>query len=136
MAIKTEQQIERDFFTMVKSSALGKAIRGTVYRPEMRPANAKTEDIIVKFFAGLDSQVQSGVILLNIYVPDIAYKDGRKVEDMSRIGELEELCLSFVNDNTNTEYRMETDGSPSSMLNEEIEQHLIYCRIKFNRITF
>lgn len=49
MATKTEQQIERDFYSFVNKSPLGKAIKGKVYRDEMRPADAKTEDLIVKF---------------------------------------------------------------------------------------
>ena len=83
--IKTETQIERDFYSFVKNSDLGKAIRGKVYRPEMRPANATTEDLIVKFLAGLDEQVQTGVVIFNLYVPDIPYTDGRMVPDLSLI---------------------------------------------------
>lgn len=133
--IKTEQEIERDFFSFVKESELGRIIKGNVYRPDMRPANAKTEDCIVKFLAGLDEQVQSGVVIINIYVPDVKNSDGRLVKNHPRIGELERALLDFVNNNDNTEYWMETDGSPSSTKNEEINQHLVYCRIKFNRIT-
>ncbi len=59
--IKTEKQVERDFFTFIRESELGRGIRGTVYRPEMRPADADTEDLVVKFLAGLDEQIQSGV---------------------------------------------------------------------------
>ena len=52
MATKTEQQIERDFYSFVNKSPLGKAIKGKVYRDEMRPTDAKTEDLIVKFYTG------------------------------------------------------------------------------------
>lgn len=133
--IKTEMQIERDFYSFVKNSDLGKAIKGKVYRPEMRPANATTEDLIVKFLAGLDEQVQTGVVIFNLYVPDIAHADGRMVPDKNRIGKLEELLLAFVETAGGTEYWLETDTTPTTMRNEEIEQHFIYARIKFNRIT-
>lgn len=133
--IKTEKQIERDFYSFIVNSELGKVIRGKVYRDGMRPNDAKTEDLVVKFLAGIDGQIQSGVVILNLYVPDISYSDGRMVEDMKRIGELEELIISFIFSNGNTEYLMETDGSPVSMMNEEIEQHFIYSRIKFNRLS-
>lgn len=136
MAVKTEQQVERDFYTFIKESELGKAIKGAVYRSEMRPNDAETEDLVVKFLAGLDEQIQSGVVILNLYVPDIAYQNGRKVIDHKRIGELQELINSFVNDNQNTEYWMQTDTTPTTMQNQEIEQHFIYARIKFNRATF
>ena len=133
--IKTEMQIERDFYSFVKNSDLGKAIKGKVYRPEMRPANATTEDLIVKFLAGLDEQVQTGVVIFNLYVHDIPHADGRMVPDKNRIGKLEELLLAFVETAGGTEYWLETDTTPTTMRNEEIEQHFIYARIKFNRIT-
>lgn len=133
--IKTEIQVERDFYSFVKSSKLGKAIKGSVYRSDMRPANVKTEDLIVKFLAGLDEQVQSGVVIFNLYVPDIPHDGGRKVPNKNRIGELEELILAFVETAGGTEYWLETDTTPTTMRNEEIEQHFIYARIKFNRIT-
>ena len=133
--IKTEMQIERDFYSFVKNSDLGKAIKGKVYRPEMRPANATTEDLIVKFLAGLDEQVQTGVVIFNLYVRDIPHADGRMVPDKNRIGKLEELLLAFVETAGGTEYWLETDTTPTTMRNEEIEQHFIYARIKFNRIT-
>lgn len=135
MAVKTENQIERDFYSFVKGSNLGKALLGGVYRPGMRPDDAKTEDLVIKFLAGIDEQVQSGVVIFNLYVPDIPYSDGRMVKDMNRIGELEELILDFVNNAGDTEYWLMTDVTPTTMRNEEIEQHFIYARIKFNRIT-
>lgn len=132
---KTEIDIERDFYTLIKNSALGASLRGTLYRSEMRPANADAEDLIVKFLGGLDEQVQTGTIVLNLYVPDIDYQDGRKVADKTRIGELQRLILDFVETCATSEYLIATDGTPYTMLNEQIEQHLIIARIKFKRIT-
>lgn len=128
-------QIERDFYTFIKTGAIGTAIHGDVYRSEMRPANAVTEDAIVKFLAGYDAQMQSGIVLLHVYVPDIDTVDGRKVADKTRIGEIEELILDFVRNFDDTDYLLETDGTPYSTFNEDIEQHLIVARLKFQRIT-
>lgn len=61
---KTEIDFERDFYTLVKNSKLGSAIRGSVYRSDMRPDNANSEDLVVKFLAGTDEQVQSGTMLI------------------------------------------------------------------------
>lgn len=135
--IKTEIQIERDFYSFVENSDLGKAIEGKVYRSEMRPADAKTEDLVIKFLAGLDGQIQTGVVILNLYVPDIPFgSDGKYAPNKSRIGELEELILSFIESAGDDEYLLESDGSPSTVYNDEIEQHFIYSRIKFQRSTF
>jgi len=133
--IKTEEDIERDFYSFVKNGDLGKAIKGTVYRDGMRPANATTEDLIIKFLTGLDEQVQSGVVIFNLYVPDKVRSDGSKVIDHSRIATLQTAIRAFVDDNENTEYWMQTDTTPTTMLNNEIEQHLIYARIKFYRLS-
>ena len=133
--MKTEMQIERDFYTFITESPIGASIRGGVYRSEMRPANAQTEDAIVKMLSGFDAQIQTGIILLHVYVHGININDGRKVADKNRIGEIESLILDFVRDFDNTEYLIETDGTPYSTINEDIEQHLIVARLKFQRIT-
>ena len=86
--IKTEQQIERDFYSFIKESSLGKAIKGSIYRPDMRPADAKTEDLVVKFYTGIDEQIQSGTVIIDIYIPDVKNTDGRMV----RISVESECC--------------------------------------------
>ena len=135
MAVKTEIEVERDFYSFIRNGSLGNAIRGEVYRPDMRPANAKTEDLIVKFLAGLDEQIQTGVVILNIYVPDAKNTDGRMVRDAARIGVLQAAIRDFVDKNDETEYWMETDGTPTSMKNEEIGQWCVTARIHFRRIS-
>lgn len=133
---KTEKQIERDFYSLIKQSSLGAVIRGDVYRSEMRPKDAESEDIIVKFLSGLDGQIQQGVVILNVYVPDITLRsDGRRVEDKERVAELEALIVDFIENNGSTEYLIESDLTPTSMLNEELEQHLIYARLRFQRLS-
>lgn len=132
---KTEIQIERDFYQLIKNSRLGAEIRGTVYRSEMRPADATGEDLIVKFLAGTDEQIQRGTVILNLYVPDINFKDGRKVADKKRIGVLQAMILDFIETCDDTDYLIASDGTPYSTMNPDIEQHLIVARIKFQKIS-
>lgn len=132
---KTEIQIERDFYQLIKNSTLGAELRGTVYRSEMRPADATDEDLIVKFLAGTDEQIQRGVVILNLYVPDILYTDGRKVADKQRIGVLQERILEFVETCEDTDYWITADSTPYTDYNADIEQHLIIARLKFQRIS-
>lgn len=133
--MKTENEIERDFYTLVKNSDLGATIRGTLYRSEMRPANAQSEDLIVKFLAGTDEQIQSGTVILNLYVPDIDFQDGRKVADKERIGILQRLIVDFIAECDSDEYLIQSDVTPYSTHNPDIEQHLIVSRIKFKRLS-
>ena len=132
---KTEIQIERDFYQLIKNSRLGAEIRGTVYRSEMRPTDATDEDLIVKFLAGTDEQIQRGTVILNLYVPDINFKDGRKVADKKRIGVLQAMILDFIETCDDTDYWITSDGTPYSTMNPDIEQHLIVARLKFQRIS-
>jgi hypothetical protein len=132
--VKTGSQIERDFYAFISNSSLGKGIKGKVYRSEMRPYDATSEDIVVKFLAGEDDQIQTGIVICNIYVPDVL-KAKRKVIDHARIAVLEELALDFIQNFSNTEYLVRTDGSMQTYLNEEIGQHLINVRIKFQRLN-
>ena len=134
---KTAKQIEKDVFRIVRNSELKNVIGGTFYRAGMRPKNASTEDVVVKFLAGIDGQEQSGVVLIHVYVPNIQVsKDGELVENITRIDELEELLNTLVADLENGEYLFEKDGTPHSFPVEGIEQHFINMRLHYRRKTF
>lgn len=132
---KTENQIERDFYQIINESLLAQSIGGTVYRRGQRPDNAKTEDIIIKFLGGDDSQIQTGTVILNIYVPYIPYEDGRRGEDLNRIGELEEMANEFVTHIESTDYDISKDGTPRTYQEDDIEQSIIALRLKFQRLN-
>lgn len=132
---KTESQIERDFYALIKSSVLGKEIKGEVYRSEMRPYDATTEDIVVKFLAGEDEQIQTGVLIVNIYVNDKTGKDGRNVIDHSRVAKIEESAIKFVESCDDAEYLITTDGSMVTYPIDGIRQHQISMRLKFQRLN-
>lgn len=137
MAVKTEEQIERDFYSFLKKSVFAKGLKGSIYRDDMRPNDATSEDLIVKFLTGLDSQVQTGIVILNIYIPDLKSKDGRAVVNHSRIAEVQQMVNDFVDwlNDYQTEYWVEKESTPTTMKNEANGQHLIYVRLQFNRIT-
>lgn len=137
--IKTEQEIERDFYIMIEGSRLGKAIRGDIYRADMRPANATTEDLVVKLLEGADEKPksvpfeQSGTIIINIYVPAMLYTEGRKVRDNKRISELQKLISEFICSHPSREYLIASSGKPMSTYVESIQQYVISARIAFDR---
>lgn len=135
---KTEKQIEKDVFRFIRDSELKAVIGGVVYRDGMRPKNATTEDIVVKFLTGIDGQEQSGVVLVHIYVPNIKSPsgDGELVPNITRIDLLEEKANSLLSSLEDTEYLFEKDGTPKSYPAEGIEQHFINVRIKYRRKSF
>lgn len=134
---KTAKQIEKDVFRIIKDSELKNVIGGKFYRAGMRQKNAMTEDVVVKFLTGIDGQEQSGVVLVHVYVSNIAVSnDGELVENITRVDELEELLNTLVADLENEEYLFEKDGTPHSFPVEGIEQHFINMRLHYRRKTF
>ena len=133
---KTEIEIERDFYHLVKDSTLGQSIRGKVYRRGKRPDNSKQEDIIAgKHLSGLDEQIQNGIVIINVYVPYISEDSGRMVEDLNRIEELQSLANGLITDYEGTDYYLTKDGTPKSYPQPDLEQTIIAIRIKYQRLN-
>jgi len=134
--ILTESQIERDIFRIIKSSTINSMIGGTLYRKGMRPKNAKTEDAVVAFLTGLDGQFQTGVVLLNIYVPMTENDTSDKIKDIHRVDELQAAVKDFFDDFSDPYYELELRETPFSEDLDEIEQTRINTRIYYRRTTF
>lgn len=128
---RTAQQVEGDFYKLIKESQLGQQIGGKVYRHGMRPRDSKAEDIVVAFLAGQDGTFQTGVVVANIYVPDINH-NGERVANLERIEELEILLQDLLTQ-TNRDYWIETETTPTLVHNEEIDQDCIVARLRFER---
>lgn len=134
--IKTEKQIEKDIFRIIKASPINTMIGGTLYRKGMRPRNAKTEDAVVAFLSGLDGQFQTGVVLLNIYVPMTQNASSDKITDISRVETLEAAVKDFFDECSEVNYLFELRETPYSEDLDEIEQTRINTRIYYRRTTF
>ena len=135
-AIKTEKQIEKDIFRIIKASPINTMIGGTLYRKGMRPRNAKTEDAVVAFLSGLDGQFQTGDVLLNIYVPMTQNASSDKITDISRVETLEAAVNDFFDECSEVNYLFELRETPYSEDLDEIEQTRINVRIHYTRTTF
>lgn len=129
----TASTAERILFAAVKASPLGQAIRGSCYRAGMRPDDARTEDIVLRFLAGTDGQVQTGIVVLNVYIPDLT-SGQRTLPDLSRIGEIEELLAAFIDSFDDPRLWLSTDGTPTATPVEGIGQTAVTARIKFRTI--
>lgn len=131
---KTGHQIEGDVFRLLKASPLCAMISGKVYRQGTRPRDSKKEDVVVIFTGGLTEQIQSGVVTINIYVPDkTPNKNGVYLEDGARAEVLETAAQAWVESLASHPYydfslqkTIYTDDEP------EIHQHFIVIKLKFN----
>lgn len=94
---KTAKQIQGDVYRLLKDSTLSSMISGDVYRGGYRPRDSRLEDAVVIFTAGLPDQIQTGVVTVNIYVPDIdPYDNGVMVENGFRTAQIELLASEWV----------------------------------------
>lgn len=131
---KTGKQIQGDVYRLLRDSTLYTMISGEVYRNGMRPRDSRAEDAVVTFTAGFPTEIQEGVVTVNIYVPDIdPYKNGVMVEDGQRTEELERLAQQWV-DSLSAEVSCYKFDLRQTIYTEEesaINQHFVVVKLGY-----
>lgn len=131
---KTGKEVQGDVYQLLKESTLYTMISGDVYRNGYRPRDSRLEDAVVIFTAGLPDQIQTGVVTINIFVPDIdPYDNGVLVEDGERTAELERLAQDWV-DRLSAEVPSYDFELKSTIYTEEeaaINQHFVVVKLGY-----
>lgn len=131
---KTSKQVQGDIYRLLKDSTLYTMISGEVYRQGCRPRDSQKEDAVVIFTTGLPNQVQTGVVTVNIYVPDIdPYNNGVWVEDGERTERIERLAQEWV-DSLTAEvscYLFELQQTIYTEEEADIGQHFVVVKLKY-----
>lgn len=131
---KTGKQVQGDIYRLFKGSTLYTMISGDVYRNGYRPRDSRLEDAIVTFTTGLPDQIQTGVVTMNIFVPDIdPYDNGVFVEDGKRTEELERLAQAWVESLTAAVscYKFKLMQTIYTEEEAEINQHFIVVKLGY-----
>lgn len=131
---KTGKQVQSDVLALLKSSALPSMISGGVYRNGYRPRDSKQEDAIVIFTAGLPTEIQTGIVTVNIYVPDIdPFANGVLVEDGQRCEELEQAAAVWVENLTCSvsNYKFKLQQTIYTEEEPDIKQHFIVVKLRY-----
>lgn len=131
---KTGKQVQGDIYQLLKGSTICSMISGDVYRNGYRPRNSSLEDAVVTFTAGLPDQIQTGVVTVNIYVPDIdPYDNGVLVEDGQRTEELERLAAEWVDSLTAAVscYAFRLQQTIYTEEEAEINQHFVVIKLGY-----
>lgn len=134
---KTGKQIQNDVLALLKSGSLPSLISGKVYRRGYRPRDSKLEDAIVIFTTGLPGQIETGVVTINIYVPDIdPYQNGVLVEDGQRCEQLEMVAAEWVESLTTavSNYRFRLQQTIYTEEEPDINQHFVVVKLKYEYI--
>lgn len=131
---KTGKQVQGDIYRLFKGSTLYTMISGDVYRNGYRPRDSRLEDAVVIFTAGLPDQIQTGMVTVNIYVPDIdPYDNGVFVEDGQRTEELERLAQAWVDSLTAAVscYKFKLMQTIYTEEEADINQHFIVVKLGY-----
>ena len=134
MTAKTGSQILSDVYQMLRNSSLPTLISGEVYRKGYRPRDSKAEDATVAFTAGLPGEVQTGIVTVNIYVPDIdPFSNGVLVENGQRCAALEQAAAEWVKSLTadKSNYKFELQQTIYTEADAAINQHFIVVKLKY-----
>lgn len=132
---KTSKQIQGDVYKLLKNSFIAKQISGDVYRNGFRPRDSKLEDAVVIFTAGLPNEIQTGVVTINIYVPDITpFDNGLYVEDGERTEEIEILAEKWVKSLTVDKscYRFKLQQTIYTESEPKINQHFVVVKLHYD----
>lgn len=129
---KTGHEIQGDILGLLKSSTLAASISGGVYRAGYRPRDSRLEDAVVIFTAGLPSQVQTGVVTVHIYVPDIEL-NGVWVEDGARAEVLEKAAQAWAESLTCAVscYKFAVQQTVTTEAAPEIQQHFVVVMLRY-----
>lgn len=131
---KTSKQVQGDIYRMLKDSTFSSMISGEVYRQGYRPRDSREEDAVVIFTTGLPNQIQTGVVTVNIYVPDIdPYNNGVLVENGERTEEIERLAGKWVDSLTTDKscYKFKLQQTIYTEEEAEINQHFIVVKLQY-----
>ncbi len=88
----TPIELKDIIYLLLRSKNLHAEISGRIYK-DKRPENSELEDVEISILDGDSSQVQTFVVNVNVFVPDVRRGD-EMIEDVTR---LRPLCRSFHN---------------------------------------
>lgn len=131
---KTAKQVQTDIIALLRGSELAAEISGEVYRNGLRPRDSRLEDAVVIFTTGLPDEIETGVVTVNIYVPDIdPYENGVLVEDGERTEKLEILAQDWVDSllGSGTNYVFELRQTIYTEAEPDIKQHFVVVKLGY-----
>lgn len=132
--MKTGHQIESDLYGLVSASGFLAHVNGDLYRAGTRPQDSSSEDVVVTFTTADGEQVQTGVVTLNVYVPDIAVSGyNGKVEDIERTEAIERLLNELVEylRKSGSNYLFSLKEAVHTQRESNMGQSFVVARLKF-----
>ena len=135
--MKTGLEVESDIYEMLQNSPIHLVVNGQIYKGETRPFVGKNdnpkEDIVVRYLTGISSQMQRGVVIVNVYCPYIKSGDKVFIRNTSRCQKFERKLDETFHylQSIHSDYYFEFDGAIQTYNEDEINQTFSTLRIKY-----
>lgn len=132
---RTASEIQGDVYAFLKDSELANSLSGQIYRRGYRPRDSRLEDAEVIFTTGLPGEIETGVVTINIYCPDIdAYNNGVYVENGERVSEIEKAASQWVKTllASRSNYLFRLKETIHTTADEEINQHFVVVKLQYS----
>ena len=111
---------------------LAQLVNGEVCYNGQRALNSQKEDIVVAFASGLEGTIDTGVAMVNIYVPNTDFGEGVNQRDTARVFELSEALKAFRSSLPVGDFWFQSDSTIQDYPEPEIEQYYINLRLKIS----
>lgn len=128
----TSRQVQTEVYNLLKGSALHKAVRGNLYHDTTRPRASHKEDIVVRYTAGLNGDIQSGVVTVLIYSEPIPAPDGTPREDIARTIQIERLAADWAEQLPIGRYLFSLSDTPQTLYDPEAKQYFTSIKLQYN----
>ena len=133
--IKTGSEIENDVIGLLNDSSLKEAVAG-IYADGMRPVVSGAQEAVVSFVSGTNGQIQSGMIDVNVYVPDTDAGSGRPVKNRVSCARLEKRLAEVAGRLGMAGYEFSAGDTIRTVRAETGNEHYVNLRLNFKRTTF
>lgn len=131
--MKTEIEIKSGLYSLIENSALNNAISGVI-NISVRPDGSDKEDAIISVLeSNCEGDIQTAILNVNIYVPDIRV-GGQYMEDITRLNELSRLSAELL------ATIIDADGGRFELSSQRVlhvngkNEHFINNRIKYKSV--
>jgi hypothetical protein len=117
-------------------SSITSAISGKVHKHK-RPANSTNEDVVINSLPFNNSQIQTGVVNVNVFCPDLQVTSNGITTNMpnhTRLTTLASLIIPYLTAQWTTEYNFDIQQQ-NLFEDTESKQHYINIRVEFFNIN-
>lgn len=125
----TANEAAKEVFDVLKASSI--SISGNIYL-DSRPLNSDKEDIVVRTLAMGADQRQSGIVNVNIHVPNLHLIGDNTQPDRSRLNTIGNACLYALDDvwGRNFNFHLQNAGT----METDGKEWFLNIRVRFNSI--